>query len=409
MSRDALAPSPRETFRHAPAFLQPVITFVSGKPLAGSRPRIAVKPWMAICIDYAKYAGGVAGAAAAVAAGGAWLLLLPVLWILTVNGARSLTSDAHYAGHAAITGRKRFDKILGDVLSLSVLSPNMDDYAQGHNRDHHGKMGIETLEDPDIGLMQLMGFETGRSRRFYWLRFLLALASPRYHLLYTLLRLRSTLVTAPVWRMAAAWLLLGGLLYGAYRLDAWGTLALAWLVPIGPLYAFSAALQFPSEHMWLAPRQPGEDRRAYLLRVSHGRFFLVPAPGSGRLSAWCGWAVQMLPHLFARLFVCVSILPAHDYHHRFASRKDWPMEPFLCQADQDSGSVYRDYYGIREPTAALFDAWSRLPPDAAPPARTLLALLERTLGVLTARVGSAGQEPNPSAGEAARRTGAGAS
>jgi hypothetical protein len=392
MSPDALAPSSRETFRHAPAALQPLITFVSGKPLAGSRPGVALKPWMAVGIDYAKYGVGIAGAAAAVSAGGAWLVLLPLFWILTVNGARSLTSDAHYAGHAAITGRKRFDKVLGDLLSLSVLSPNMDDYAQGHNRDHHGKMGIGTLEDPDIGLMRLIGFETGRSRRFSWLRLLLALGSPRYHLLYSLLRLRSTLVTAPVWRMAAAWLIFGGLAYATHRLDAWETVALAWLVPIGPLYAISAALQFPSEHMWLAPQRPGEDRRAYLLRVSHGRFFLVPAPGSGRPWAWCAWGLRMVPQVLARLFVCVSILPAHDYHHRFANRKDWPMEPFLRQADQDAGAVYRDFYGLKEPTDALFDAWSRLPPEAAPPARTLLSLAERVAALLTGGVRRAGGE-----------------
>lgn len=387
MSHETLVTDPRETFRHAHNLLQPLITFVSGKPLAGSRPVVTIKPSMAVAIDYAKYATGIVGAGLIV--GGPWWLqlLLPLFWILTVNGARSLTSDAHYAGHAVITGRKRFDTVLGDLLSLSVLSPNMDDYAQGHNRDHHGKVGIGTLDDPDIALMQLMGFETGRSRGFYAARFLLALISPRYHILYTFLRLKSTLVTAPVWRMAVAWVLFGSIGLLTYQLDAGKILVLAWLVPIGPLYAISAALQFPSEHMWLAPQRPGEDRRAYLLRVSHGRFFLVPAPAHElpAFGAWCRWVIRMLPHLFARLFICVSILPAHDYHHRFANRKNWPMEPYLRQVDKDAGAIYRDYYGIWAPTAALFDAWSKLPRSAAPPARTTLAVVERTLHALRER------------------------
>lgn len=138
---------PRESFRHAPAFLQPLLTIVSGKPLAGTRPSVTINPWTAITMDYVKYIGGIVGAGL-VAGSSSWqLLLLPVFWILTVNGARSLTSDAHYAGHAAITGRKRFDKFVGDVLSLSVFSPNMDDYAHGHNRDHRGVTDISIRSD----------------------------------------------------------------------------------------------------------------------------------------------------------------------------------------------------------------------------------------------------------------------
>jgi len=378
---DGVGKCPRETFRGAPAFVQPIITLVSGKPLTGTRPKLNIKPWMAILIDYTKYTTGIVGAALSVQVGGGVLFLLPLFWILIVNGARSLTSDAHYAGHGAVTGHKKFDMWLGNILSLTVISSNMKDYAQSHNRDHHGKLGIGTQSDPDIGMVRMLGFRMGMNRSYYWWRLILSIISPRYHFHYTMLRLRSTFATAPVWRIMVAWVALVTITYITCAFHLEKILFLSWLLPIGPLYAVSAALQFPSEHMWLSPQCPDEDRRSYLLRVSHGRFFLIPSPAPANVLGWMIWAIRMVPLLFMRFFVCVSILPAHDYHHRFASRRDWPMEIFLRQADQDAGAIYKDYFDIWMPMKELFNAWSKLPKDTLAGSFTMLGLIGKVINI----------------------------
>ncbi|MEO9823504.1 MAG: fatty acid desaturase [Paracoccaceae bacterium] len=363
----------RETFRGAPAWCQPILTCISGRPLAGSAPLFTLRPFAAIAIDLVKYGVGVVTAALFWQAGGAWYAAMILSWILTVNATRSLTSDAHYAGHGSVTGHKRLDKIIGDLLSLIALAPNMDDYALPHNRGHHGRIGIGSSADPDIGLIRVMGIEMGRSLGYYRLRHALVLISPRYYAVYTLLRLKSTFITAPYWRMIVAFFLWGGVAITAYLTGLVTETLVALVVPLVWLYAVSAALQFPSEHKWLAPQGEDETRGAYLLRVSHGRFFLVPAPDTKL--GWPLWAFKMLPMLFGRFFVCVSILPAHDYHHRNAGCKTWPMEPWLRQSEIDRGARYTDYYGLRAPTHAQFEIWTQTPNASMPQPFSFLSLI----------------------------------
>lgn len=375
---------PRESFRRFPAFVQPAITFVSGKPLSGAAPLVTMTPLRTVAYDYAKYASGVAGAAWMLSLGGLWMALIPLFWILTVNASRSLASDAHYGGHGALTCRDGLDRVLANLISLSIVSANMDDYAHRHNRDHHGRMGISTPQDPDIAMINTMGFELGRDVRYYRMRLLLTLVSPRYHLLSLYFRLRTTFVTGPAWRVALALVAAAAVAAATYATGGWQTLLVAWLIPILPGFALSSALQFPSEHNWLAPKRPGENHRQYVMRVSWGRFFLVRAPEPGRgvlgsAGAWCRWGVEMVPHVLARAFVCVATLPAHDYHHTFAARARWPMALYSRQREQDEGVPYQDYYGLGAPNDRVFETWASLPSDLLGRPRTLLSLIETLL------------------------------
>ena len=386
----AVTLDPRESFRRFPSWVQPLITFISGKPLPGSRPLVTFSPVGALIYDYAKYGVGILGAAAVFNWSGAWLITLPLFWLATVNGARSLASDAHYAGHAALTFNQKIDHVLGNLISLSIISANMEDYAHRHNRDHHGRMGIGTTDDPDVSMIGLIGFELGRSQTYYRLRLALTLVSPRYHLLSLLYRLKTTFVTAPVWRMLIA--ALGAVVIAALTNATNGlmTLIVAWLLPVLPGFAISSALQFPSEHNWLEPRGRDEPYRAYVMRASWGRFFLVQAPspdvaGVRRVVEWARWTARMIPGLLARSAVCVTTLPAHDFHHRFARRADWPMALYLRQAEQDQGISYVDYYGLGAPMTKVFQTWGSLSPELLGKPRTCLATVETMLSRLRVR------------------------
>lgn len=375
--------TPRQSFERFPAWLQPLITLISGIPGRGETPVFEIRPWMAIAIDLVKLAVGVSVGGWAFRRGGAHLLLLPFCWILVVNAARSLTSDAHYAGHNCVTRRQKVDWWIGELLSTLVMSPTMKDYAPGHNQRHHGRDGIVTLSDPDLQLMFAIGFETGRPPRWYLRRLYLALVSPRYHALYLRARLVSNFVTADFGRLILAWVFHGTIAALAWRYDLFTDYAVAWLIPIFPLYAISAALQFPSEHLWLFPDGSGERRGAFLRRLSHGRFFLAPAPKAAlpmwqSLPAWSVWTLRMLPLMFERFFVCVSILPAHDYHHRHALTKRWPMEPYLrARSIEDGATEFRDYYGLQAVYMDQFQIWSSLPREAARKQWTTLRWFER--------------------------------
>lgn len=373
--------SPRESFSEFPKWFQPFITFISGKPSSHEKPFFIVSPWNAIIIDLAKLVAGILGSAFAYTRGEEWRLIIPLFWILTVNGVRSLTSDAHYAGHSCITGSKGFDYWVGEFISMLVLSANMQDYARGHNQNHHGRDGIVTLQDPDLELMFLLGFDTGQSQRWYWWRLVLSIISPRYHIIYTWKRIESNFLTARWEKRLISYSLYSGLFYmiGVYKV--WDIFLVAWAFPLFPLVAISAALQFPSEHFWLMDRDSTQPRKIFIRKLSHGRFFLVAAPRKElkfptKIYAWCIWAVLMIRPLFERFFVCVSILPAHDYHHRHARVLKWPMEPYLRQEEIDQGTKdYTEYYGLKAVYEQQFKLWSALPSKNRKKYKTLFGFL----------------------------------
>ncbi|RUM55668.1 MAG: fatty acid desaturase [Marinomonas sp.] len=374
---------PRETFDIFPAWIQPLITHVSGKPLAGEKPWFEVTPVAQILIDLTKYSAGAALVAILVSLGGAWLFALPIAWILAVNGAISLKLDSHYAAHAAVTGNNRLDTWIGEILTTFVLSGNMKEYAAGHTTQHHGRAGIGAADDPDMSLLFLMGFETGRNVGWYKMRLLLSLISPRYHLLFSWYRIRSNFVTAPMMRCLLAFAMHGSIIALVVWFDLWNVWLLAWFVPILPLMAISIGLQVPAEHHWLAQRGAEETRRDYLRRISHGRFFLIPLPRRdltliGTVCAWGYWAGVMVKPMLERSFVCVSVMPAHDHHHRHAREFKWPMEHYLRQQEIDRGvSDYRDIFGNSQALCQLFAIWSELPRDSAPLSPTLFRAFER--------------------------------
>jgi Fatty acid desaturase len=373
---------PRETFDRFPIWVQPLITLLSGKPLVGQDPWFSVSPIAKILIDLTKFSAGIALGTVLIYLGGVWLLALPLAWILVVNGAVSLKLDSHYAAHFCITGNNRLDTWIGEVLTAFVLSSNMDEYSDGHTIEHHGVGGIGTIDDPDLGLLFLMGFETGRDVKWYWKRLLLTLVSPRYHFLFAWERLRSNFITAPMMRRLLAVTIHGTLLALVAWFGGWSVWALAWLLPVGLLVQISIALQVPAEHLWLTRRAPNEAPRTFLRRISHGRFFLVPAPRRDlnpieSACAWAYWAAAALKPMLERCFVCVSVMPAHDYHHRHARNIKWPMENYLRQHEIDQGvSDYRDIYGLSHELIELFVVWSQLPRDYAPLRPTVLRALE---------------------------------
>ncbi|AZV79016.1 fatty acid desaturase [Parasedimentitalea marina] len=376
---------PRETFDRFPNWLQPLITAVSGKPLSGQRPVLTITPVVRLVIDLVKFTSGVGLAVAFLSLGGVWLLALPIAWILAVNGASSLKLISHYAAHNCVTGDKRLDNWIGEVLTAFVLASNMDEYAHGHTMQHHGLDGIGNINDPDMGLLLMMGFETGREIRWYRKRLLLTLFSPRYHLLFLWDRTRSNFISGSLLRHVIAWSMHGAVLCLVTWYGVWNVWLLAWFVPIGPLLAISIGLQVPAEHLWLSRRASNEAPRDFVRRISHGRFFLISAPRkdlcwSGSLLAWGYWSVAMLKPILERSFVCVSVMPAHDFHHRHARIMDWPVEHYLRQHEIDGGaSDYLDIYGNSAALDEFFATWSQLPRKFVPHQSTLLGAIERRI------------------------------
>ncbi len=362
----------RGTMNRLPAFLQPLLTWLTGRARHGQRALVPSTPLGQLATGLAGLVLGV-GEAARVAASPsrASLLLLPLCWILTVGSARKLhVTICHQCVHLRFSGNPWIDRKVAQTLSALLLVQDFDGYYHDHRELHHG-LELATLDDPDLKFLIVLGFSPGMSRRALWRRLAMTLVSPYFHGLFLGYRLRTNFVSCPPFRRALAWVLQGGVATLLLAMSGATGLVIAWLFPLTFLYHSSSLLQFLGEHRWLQVRPPGASNKLHLARLTSGRFVGEPAPpaglGASRAAlAWSWWAFKMATyHLACRCFVLVGDLPVHDWHHRHPSSRDWPNALYSRQRDLDLGcphwpEPYTEVWGLHRAIDATFALWSTL-------------------------------------------------
>lgn len=364
----------RESMRRLPAWLQPLLTWVTGKPLVGQEPLWRSTPWSSLATALVLLGVGTAASAWISLLSPVWWGLLPGSWIITVGAARKLqVSIMHHCVHAKFTGNRRVDMMIAEVLSILLLVQNAVAYLHEHVSEHHTK-ALATLSDPDFKFLLMLGFRPGMSVQALWRRMVLTCVDPRFHLLFLRFRFTSNFVSPSPWRRIVAAVYAATLLAVVALWGAWVPFVVAWVIPVTVLYHVSALLQFTSEHKWLRVRDPLQPRRLFLARLTSGRFSGEAAPPRGlprveSAAAWTRWGLRMtLVHLPARAIVLVGDLPQHDWHHRMINR-EWPDAAYSRQRDLQAGCPgwperYSEVWGLVPALHAVFQVLSAVPPVA---------------------------------------------
>lgn len=369
-------PDVRETFSRLP--FQVFWTWLSGKPAFGESAPWKPSAWTHLSTAIGSLLAGVVLSTWIVSTGS--LALLPGLlisWLMTVHGARVLqVTIMHHAVHKNFSRNPRVDRILSEAISAALIIQDFQAYRKDHVGTHHTKH-IATIDDPDLKFILALGFRPGMTRRELWRRLALTPFSIRFHRLFLSARIRANFgrdISLP--RRFASAALCAILLTPVLLTGTWLELLFSWVFPMTVLYHVSALLQFMSEHKWLRVDMPGETRKLTLARLTAGRFMGEPAPiiksrGLAAILAWARWLSRMaVIHLPARVFVIVSDLPAHDWHHRHAYH-DWTAAAYERQRDLEAGcpgwpEVYTEVWGLRNAIDAVFRLWSELPPLDVP-------------------------------------------
>jgi fatty acid desaturase len=197
-------------------------------------------------------AGGAAASGLIVTAAPEVWPLLVLSWMVTVHGARKgQVVINHHAVHTNVTGQKRYDQMLAEVVSTLLLIQDYRGYFGDHVRVHHDPKQLATPADPDLQFLLLLGFRPGMRREALWRRLYWTLVSPRFHSLFLRARLKANYVTAPVYRRIMAGCYAAAVVAGLALTGAWLPWVVAWVVPVFPLYHVAALLQFICEHNWL--------------------------------------------------------------------------------------------------------------------------------------------------------------
>lgn len=355
---------------------QHLLTWFTGRPLPGQTPWHRSTPNQQILAAVVwLFAGAFGGYFLLTATTMLWPLL-PVAWLCVVSSARRLqVSIFHVTVHAAFTGNKRADRLIGELISVVLFISPYDHYYFEHVVLHHPVETFGTIKDPDLAFLVMLGFKPGMTKRELWQRLLATVFSPKFHLLFFAARLKANFVGSrgrPTSRarLAAAYVFNAGLLAAVAYANLWYAFLLCWFFPLTLLYHVSAILQFVCEHRWLLKRLPDEPAKMYVSRMTVGRFLGSRFPAKGGLAAKGLWSLKMLGHGLSRVAVMVNGLPEHDWHHRHPRSKEWPNSVYARQFDNDSGhkgwpEEYQEVWGLFTAIDTVFDQLSSLPPEAA--------------------------------------------
>jgi hypothetical protein len=371
----------RESMAVLPAWMQPLLTHITGKPLPWESPRFAPRPLLNLLIALNAllllmavplYLLGVSAGLAA--------LMLPPCWVLSTGILRTLqVVYGHQAAHRLLVRKsQRINQLLLDLLTTIPLAQNGVEYRRDHF-GHHNRSIFTTRDDSDAAFLHEFGFRPGRSRNGLWRNLLFTLVSPRFHFVFLRARLRSSFSAQRpfLWRVASLiWALF--LTLGLCTIFPWWHVGLAVWFPYFVFYNMSALLQFSTEHAWLVTAEAPQDLAAYADRC-WGRFLgeSCPSPalrGFKRITLWGRWWFRMLFfHAPIRYGVIVGDLPAHDWHHLCGFLKDdpgsWPSAIYARQRSIDRGNGMgmerRELWGLTDMLNELFSALEATPPANA--------------------------------------------
>jgi hypothetical protein len=355
----------RESMRKAPAFAQPVLTWITGKPLDITERRFVLARVPDVILTLVLCVSCVAALLwiSAHPSDSRWLAVIG-LWLLLVGLLRKIqVTHLHHAIHNRLFNQPRLNRLYARAMPSLIFVQNSVEYRKEH-LEHHSSETFTTRRDSDAAFLAMLGFQPGRTRGELWLNLWLILLSPAFHLLFARARLTSVFLrNGRVETLLAV--LAAGLHIACLVTFGWAAYLIAVFVPMFVLYHVSALLQFLTEHAWDVTGVRTRNWAEYSARC-WGRFCgeAYPQrkgtkhPGGALIHAGhVGlWLLKMtLFHLPVRLACLVSDLPAHDWHHLAhiggQSSRDWTYSLHLRQAaiaDGDrAGFGKRELWGLR--------------------------------------------------------------
>ena len=343
---------PRESMRHLPAALQPLLTWVTGVPLRATAPRWRWTSLQAAFLGMTQIAIGM-GLGAYAMDGLRWYSapLLLLSWLTTSGGMRRLdVIIIHQSLHGMLSRRRWVNQAVGEILSVVLLRSPYDDNRREHLLHHAYPC---SLRDGDTRYLADTGMRPGMRRSEFHRYILGALVSARHHGGFLWNRLRGNIgFEQPGYRKVMVlvyWVGLAAGLSWAGRL-AW--FAVLWLPALTFFFQNATFLYTHTEHRWWVHGHKEKLQRHERDQLTFRRFCGDAVPqtaGTSRIrsaylwTVW--WARVFLVHIPYRLFILVGDTAQHDLHH-VRPRCDWANSAHERRCDLDKGSErYSEVWG----------------------------------------------------------------
>ncbi|MEU5696337.1 fatty acid desaturase [Actinosynnema sp. NPDC020468] len=346
---------PRETMRDLPRIVQPFLTWVTGVPLAGSKPRVLWRPTLALIAGVVQTAVGVAiGVAGLSLPVYAAVPLVVLSWPVTAGGMRRLdVVVVHQTLHKMFTRSTTGNRIVSEIITTVLWRPPFDGNRQEHLVHHAFPCSLrdgDTLYLRDTGARPNM---TKSEFRSYMVR---ALFSPRHHWGFFSGRVKANFSpSTPPYRLVMSLVWLAATVGLLVATGWWWQWLLLWFVPVTFFFHNQTLLYTLSEHRWWLFDNAERLTKAQRDQLTFGRFCGEPAPrvedagALRRVAAWTGWWLRMtLVYAPYRTCILVGDTVQHDLHH-VRPKCDWANSSWVRNEDLATGDADR-----------YFEAWGGL-------------------------------------------------
>lgn len=338
-ARAALPRQPRETMRSQPRMLQPFLTWVTGVPLAGTRPRLRWRPGLAAVAGVVQTALGIAAGGLALSSGQLVLLPLVVLaWPVIAGGMRRLdVVVVHQTLHSMFTATGTGNRVMSEIITTLLWRPPYDGNREEHLLHHAYPC---SLRDGDTGYLLSTAVRPGMTRREFRRYLVKSLCSPRHHWSFFSGRVKANFFSRPPgYRLALSLAYLAATAAFCALTGWWLPWLLLWFVPATFFFQNQTLLYTLSEHRWWLFGNAERLTKAQRDQLTFGRFCGVPVPGRQEEHGDAGprgaadsirhaiamglwWARMVLVYAPYRLCILVGDTVQHDLHH-IRPRCDW--------------------------------------------------------------------------------------
>lgn len=346
---------PRETMRGLPRIVQPFLTWVTGVPLAGSKPKVLWRPALALVAGAIQTAMGVG-------IGGMgftlpWYLAAPLIlisWPITAGGMRRLdVVVVHQTLHKMFTRSSTGNRIISELVTTLLWRPPYD----GNRKEHLVHHAFPcSLKDGDTLYLQSTGARPEMTKREFRAYLLKAVLSPRHHWSFFSSRMRGNFFSRqPLYRMAMAWVFLSATIIFLILSGWWVQWLVLWFVPATFFFQNHTLLYTLSEHRWWLHDNAERLTKAQRDELTFGRFCGEPVPDTegmgviGGLGAWTGWWLRMaLVYSPYRMCILVGDTVQHDLHH-VRPKCDWANSSWIRNDDlatSEAGRYFEVWGGL---------------------------------------------------------------
>lgn len=336
---------PRETMRDQPLVLQPFLTWVTGVPLAGTRPRVRWRPGLAAAAGVVQTAAGIALGSVALS----WpptVAVLVVLLVLPViaGGMRRLdVVVVHQTLHSMFTASRIGNRVVSEIITTLLWRPPYDGNREEHLTHHAYPC---SLRDGDTQYLLSTSVGGGMTRAQLRGRVLRAVFSPRHHGTFLAGRIRGNFFTrVPAYRMAMSLAYLAGTVVFLTTTGLWPQWLLLWLLPATFFFQTQTYLYTLSEHRWWLFGNAERLTKAQRDQLTFGRFCGEPVPADGprRVVRVAGWWLRMVfVYTPYRMCILVGDTVQHDLHH-IRPRCDWANSSWERNAELGGERADRFY------------------------------------------------------------------